>query len=74
MDNQRVAPGKLGSRLTLQWRFKTGGPVLSSPVVSGGTVFVGSNDGFVYALRKTDGKKLWGFDTGKSVEIGRAHV
>ena len=33
-----------------QWAFATGGPVASSPSVSNGAVFVGSNDGFVYAI------------------------
>ncbi len=42
--------------LSLVWKFKTGGPVDSSPVVADGTVYVGSNDHSLYAL---DARK-WG--------------
>ncbi|MCB0210965.1 MAG: PQQ-binding-like beta-propeller repeat protein, partial [Anaerolineae bacterium] len=34
----------------LRWRFKTGGPVPSSPLVVDGIVYVGSTDHYVYAL------------------------
>jgi hypothetical protein len=39
----------------LAWQFKTGGPVESSPVYASGNnmVYVGSDDGFVYALNVT---------------------
>jgi len=48
------------------WEFETGGTVSSSPCVSpDGTVYVGSNDQKVYALK--DGKKLWEFETGGHV-------
>jgi outer membrane protein assembly factor BamB len=33
-----------------RWRYVTGGPVPSSPVVANNTVYVGSNDHNVYAL------------------------
>jgi outer membrane protein assembly factor BamB len=34
----------------LRWRFRTGGLVISSPAVGGGTIYVGSTDHRVYAL------------------------
>jgi len=40
------------------WEFETGGVVLSSPAISSdGTVYVGSNDNSLYAI-KTDSKGL----------------
>ena len=36
--------------LDLKWKFETNGPVYSSPVISGGRVFVGSYDHNLYAL------------------------
>ena len=36
--------------LTIVSRGATGGPVISSPAVAGGVVYVGSNDGFLYAF------------------------
>jgi outer membrane protein assembly factor BamB len=39
------------------WRFSTGKRVHSSPAVVDGTVYVGSNDGHVYALDAATGRK-----------------
>jgi outer membrane protein assembly factor BamB len=47
----------------LKWKFQSGGPVLSSPVLSNGTLFIGSADHKLYALRAADGKLQWKFET-----------
>jgi outer membrane protein assembly factor BamB len=47
----------------LKWKFKTGGPVRSSPVVTDGFVYIGSGDGRVYALDAETGKERWSFKT-----------
>jgi outer membrane protein assembly factor BamB len=52
------------SKLGLKWDFPTGGAVVSSPAVANGIVYVGSNDGSLYALSTTTGKKLWSYPTG----------
>ena len=49
------------------WEFKTGGRVISSPVVADGTVYVGSNDHFLHALDAGSGRELWKFQTGANV-------
>ena len=54
-----VAATKLPERLGLLWTFKTGGPVKSSPAIVQDRVFIGSDDGNVYALALADGKKVW---------------
>jgi len=33
-----------------RWRFETGGDVYASPAVVGGVVYIGSKDGYVYAI------------------------
>jgi outer membrane protein assembly factor BamB len=43
------------------WKFQTGGPIKSSPVVSAGMVFVSSTDGYLYAVNVTTGIKIWQF-------------
>jgi outer membrane protein assembly factor BamB len=48
----------------LQWRVATHGDVVSSPVVSGGTVYVGSGDGTLYAIDLASGRVAWTFDAG----------
>jgi outer membrane protein assembly factor BamB len=65
-DPQRTAAGSdtiistsNASQLALKWAFKTGGPIASSPTVVGNTVYVGSWDGYEYALNATTGALLW---------------
>lgn len=45
------------------WKFKTGGQVISSPVVVDNLVYVGSNDNKLYALDKNTGKIIWEYKT-----------
>ena len=45
-----IAEGSLPEHLGLLWTFKTAGPVKSSPAIVSDRVFVGSDDGNVYAL------------------------
>jgi len=49
------------------WSFETNSSVYSSPTVVDGTVYVGSNDGNVYALAASDGSEQWSFETGDYV-------
>src|SRR5437762_3193943 len=63
-----VASGTLPAKLQLIWKFKTAGPVKSSPAIENGKVFVGSNDGQVYALNLATGVKVWESKTGGPVE------
>ena len=39
----------------------------SSPAVANGVVYVGSNDGNVYALNASTGAMLWSYTTGGGV-------
>jgi outer membrane protein assembly factor BamB len=45
----------------------TGGGIQSSPAVAGGKVYVGSNDGKVYAFDPASRTELWTFQTGDQV-------
>ena len=47
----------------LAWKFKTAGRVISSPLVVGNVVYVGSTDGGVYAINQADGTQRWKFET-----------
>ena len=42
-----------------RWNFDEMGGPASTPVVSGGMVYVNNLDGKLYALRAKDGKKRW---------------
>jgi len=51
----------------VKWRFPSGGPVLSSPAVDGGTVYFGSSDQHFYAVDRDTGALKWKFHTGSAV-------
>ena len=53
--------------LTLKWKFETKGPIYSSPVVVGNTVFIASYDNFLYALDAATAKVKWKFETGGEI-------
>ncbi len=63
-----VAEGKLPEKLTLGWKFKTEGPVKSSPAIVGGRVYFGSDDGKMYAVDVANGKKVWEYATTNATE------
>ncbi|HEX6316205.1 MAG TPA: PQQ-binding-like beta-propeller repeat protein [Gemmatimonadaceae bacterium] len=48
---------------TVVWKFKTGGRVISTPLVVGDAVYAGSTDGSLYAVDRRDGSQRWKFDS-----------
>jgi len=54
------------------WKFKTGAKVVSSPAVSGATVYIGSADRAVYALNAADGSVRWKYKTQGAVNSSPA--
>ena len=68
------------SQLGVGWRTTISEAPVTPPVVAGGKVFVGSNDGKVYALDAATGAILWSGATGASipfspaVDSGRVYV
>src|SRR5579872_6211486 len=56
----------------LQWKFATSGPVISSPTVANGMVYVGSTDHQLYALDLTTGQPKWKFQTESSISSSPA--
>ena len=45
------------------WKFKTGAPVYSSPIVSDNLVYIGGLDSILYAIEINTGKEKWRFRT-----------
>jgi polyvinyl alcohol dehydrogenase (cytochrome) len=58
---RRIGPNSVG-RLAVRWFFQTAAPVSASPSVVGGTVYVGSWNGNMYALAAATGQPRWTFD------------
>lgn len=62
-------------RLVLaKWRFQTGGAIDSSPAIApdGSAVYVGSNDGNLYAIDPATGTELWHYSTNDSIRSSPA--
>ena len=51
----------------LKWVFSTGGAVNSSPALLDTTIYVGSEDGRLYAVKAVTGERLWDFPTGDKI-------
>jgi eukaryotic-like serine/threonine-protein kinase len=51
----------------IKWTFRTRGEVVSSPAIVDGVIYVGSNDGNLYAIDQQTGTKKWAFATGARV-------
>jgi outer membrane protein assembly factor BamB len=56
----------------VKWQVQTGGAVRSSPAVTDTRVFVGSADGSLYALDRTNGRTVWSFGAGGAVDASPA--
>jgi len=55
----------------LVWKFKTEGPIDSPAIGNDGTIYVGSNDWYLYAINP-DGSLKWKFETGDWVKSSPA--
>jgi eukaryotic-like serine/threonine-protein kinase len=55
----------------IRWR-RAIGPCESSPLVANGTVYIGDQDGNVYAFAARNGKLRWSFDTGAPIKASPA--
>lgn len=54
------------------WKFKTDGRIVSSPLVDGASVYVGSADHNLYAIDRESGAQKWKFETGGAVNSSPA--
>ncbi len=57
----------------LQLRRRAGGrsekvPAFNPPIIKGGTIYFGSNDGKVYAVSLEEGEQVWAFQTESTVQ------
>ena len=52
-----------------KWTFKTDGPIIGSPAIANGVVYIGSTDGNLYAVDQETGKQKWKFKTFASRQV-----
>ena len=58
-----ISKAKIGTKLNLEWEFKTGDFLKSSVVVYNGVAFVGADSGTIHAISLVSGKEKWKFAT-----------
>ncbi len=63
---------KISPPLQLVWQFKTGGPIEASPVIVNDVVYIGSNDGKMYALNVKSWGIKWVYDAGSAIRFSAA--
>lgn len=56
----------------VKWRFHTGKAIFSSATVANAVVYVGSNDGKLYAVRASDGSARWTFSSKGAIRSSAA--
>jgi outer membrane protein assembly factor BamB len=59
-----VAETSLPDKLVVRWKFKTKDAVEGSAAIANGTTYVGSLDGYLYALDLASGKAKWTYKAG----------
>jgi len=77
---QGVQPAGPTQKPTVGWRFKTTGRFESTAAIVGGTVFVGNENGRIFAIDANTGTELWNYQTdadiasSPAVQDGRVFV
>ena len=61
----RLSPDNAG-KLKMLWKAQLGNVLAAQPIVKGDVVYVGSWNGFLYALNTKDGSELWKKDLGRT--------
>jgi eukaryotic-like serine/threonine-protein kinase len=51
-------PKQLGG---VKWVFKAGGPIVTSPAIANGVIYMAAMDGHLYAIDQETGKEKWNF-------------
>lgn len=56
-----------GGDVTTRWVFETGDMIQSTPTYHNNVVYVGSEDGFIYAIDDTNGSLKWKYNSGEAI-------
>jgi len=67
-EHRGATEAELSPPLRVLWHYSTKGPIMGSPVVEEGLVFIGSRDGNLYAIEAKRGLEHWHLRTGDRIE------
>ena len=63
-----ISNARIGTKLQIDWEFKTGEFLKSSVVISSGLAFIGAETGMLFAISTENGKEVWKYKTSLSIE------
>jgi len=52
---------------SVQWTFKAAGPIVTSPAIADGVVYIGSLSGHLYAIDQQTGQQKWQFKSSRPI-------
>src|SRR6185369_1603359 len=58
----------------VKWTFKTAGPIVASPAIADGVVYIGSLDAYLYAIDQETGKEKWKYKSRMPIASSAAVV
>ena len=67
-DMRGVAKEVISAPLELAWSTEIGRSVMATPVIAGGRVYVGAEDGQFRCLNLEDGKVIWSYEAADTIE------
>jgi len=71
LQGKTVSEDSTSKTASKVWEFATEGPVISTPAVADGVVYIGSSDGCLYALSAAEGKLLWKYKVDTEPQTGK---
>ena len=74
IHQNKFSDSPINSSPEILWKFKTNGPVISSPTIANGVLYIGSDDGKLYAIEALSGELLWTFQSGSAVRSSPAYA
>lgn len=54
---------------SIVWAYRVGNEITSSPAIANGVVYVGSKDGYLYAIDELSGALMWRYYTGGQIHM-----
>lgn len=69
-----VSESTLPEELYLRWKYETPEPICSTAAIVAGVVYVGSDEGALYAINLSDGQLKWKHETREPIESSPAAV
>jgi len=61
------------TREWVEWKHQTSGLIYATPLISNGTVYIGSTDSVFYAIEASSGKEKWRYHSGNTIQSSAAY-